>query len=240
MTNTDERSDSPSAAAAMYLEAMFELAEDDLELVQARLADRLGISRPAVSEMVRRLVRDGYVVIDDRRLAFTDEGRAIAETAVRRHRLVERLLVDVLGLGWAEAHELAGEWQSVIDDRTEHAIIDVLGAPTTCPHGNPIPGAGYEQPGLVTLADLVVGDAARVHRVTEQLEVEPGMLVALERAGMVPGTTVRVTSISPDGSLAVKASKAVLALSVSTARGILVTPGDLSAISDQVAGRTQA
>lgn len=186
-------------AAAVYLEALFELSGDDIELLQARLAERLEVSRPALSEMVRRL-RDGLVEVEDR-----------------------RLLVDVFGLGWAEAHEVAGSWQRVIDDRTEAAIIRLLDSPTTCPHGNPIPGSGYDGEHLVPLADLGAGETARVERVTEQLEVEPGMLVGFERVGLIPGVTVRIESVSPDGSVAVNAPGGVLAMAATTARGILVT-----------------
>lgn len=98
-------------AADRYCEAIYELAEDDIDVLQVRIAERLGVSRPAVSEMTSRLVAEGLLASADGRLSLTDLGLRTAESAVRRHRLAERFLVDVLHLGWAEAHELAGSWQ---------------------------------------------------------------------------------------------------------------------------------
>ncbi|MDP2290588.1 MAG: metal-dependent transcriptional regulator [Actinomycetota bacterium] len=225
---------------AAYCEAIFELAEDEIDTVRIRVAERLGVSRAAVSEMVQRLVEMELVRLEGTSIRLTGSGRELAEQSVRRHRLAERLLVDVLGLGWAEAHEIAGTWQHVINDRTEAAIDRVLGSPTTCPHGNPIPGStpdGARTAGLDPMAvgQMAVGSVGTVSRVTEQLEVQPGMLASLEHAGLVPGTRVEVLSIGHDGSLAVRASRGVLALSSATAARILVTPGDLGQISDAVA-----
>jgi DtxR family transcriptional regulator, Mn-dependent transcriptional regulator len=233
-------------AAERYCETIFELAEDDIEVLQVRIAERLGVSRPAVSEMTARLADDGYVTVNAGRLELTEPGRRLAESAVRRHRLAERFLVDVLGLGWAEAHDAAANWQGVIDDRTEPAMVRLLGDPATCPHGNPIPGhelgddGGDDMGGdrghdRVTLASMAVGDVGQVARVTERLEVEPGMLRTLERAGLIPGTRVEVLSVSPDGTLAVRASRQVLSLSSRTADAIMVRPGDLDAVSRELA-----
>lgn len=225
---------------AAYCEAIFELAEDEIDTVRIRVAERLGVSRAAVSEMVQRLVEMDLVHLDGTSIRLTTSGHAVAEQSVRRHRLAERLLVDVLGLGWAEAHEIAGTWQHVINDRTEEAIDRVLGSPTTCPHGNPIPGSTPDGALAVgrdpmAVGQMSVGSVGTVARVTEQLEVQPGMLASLEHAGLVPGTRVEVLSIGHDGSLAVRASRGVLALSSATAARILVTPGDLGQISDAVA-----
>ena len=221
-------------AVERYCEAIFELAEDDIDVLQVRIAERLGVSRPAVSEMTARLVDDGFLAVADGRLALTGAGIATAESAVRRHRLAERFLVDVLGLGWAEAHDAASVWQGVIDDRTEPAIVRLLGDPETCPHGNPIPGKSLGAD-TVALAAMATGDVGQVARVTERLEVEPGMLRTLEAAGLIPGTRVEVLSASPDGTLVVRASKQVLALSSTTASAIMVRPGDLDAISSEMA-----
>lgn len=223
------------SAADRYCEAIYELAEDDIDALQTRIAERLGVSRAAVSEMTARLIVDGYVATGAGRLLLTELGQRTAESAVRRHRLAERLLVDVLGLGWAEAHDLAGTWQGVIDDRTEPAIVQLLHSPATCPHGNPIPGmpgvdgmhlarslAGEAQP----LSGLPAGAVGQVVRVTERLENEPGMLATLEAAGLVPGTRVEVLSVAADGSVAVSASLQVIALSQSTSAAILVRLGD--------------
>jgi DtxR family transcriptional regulator, Mn-dependent transcriptional regulator len=230
------------SAIDRYCEVIYELAEDDIDVLQVRIAERLGVSRPAVSEMTARLVADGLLDSAGGRLAFTDLGLRTAETAVRRHRLAERLLVDVLGLGWAEAHDLAGTWQSVIDDRTEPALVRLLGDPTTCPHGNPIPRVAGSEHGsvaalagdVIPLSDVAVGSVAHVVRVTERLENVPGMLTSLEHAGLVPGTRVEVLSASSDGSIAVRASRDVTSLTAQTAASILVGVGDLARVVTQV------
>jgi DtxR family Mn-dependent transcriptional regulator len=218
-----------------YCEALYELAEDDLESIRARVADRLGVSRPAVSEMVNRLEGLGLVATTERgAVVLTPAGLEIAERSVRRHRLAERLLVDVLGLGWAEAHELAATWQHVVDDRVEAAIDRLLDSPRTCPHGNPIPGRPSPEEG-VRLSALEGGAIAQVQRITEQLEVAPGMLVALEQVGLIPGTRIRVLSRAPDGTRAVQAARGVISVNEHTADAIVVVPGDLSSISDAIA-----
>ncbi|HIF22630.1 MAG TPA: metal-dependent transcriptional regulator, partial [Gemmatimonadetes bacterium] len=129
-----------------YCEAIFELAEDDLDVIQARIADRLEVSRPAVSEMVKRLEKEGLITSDDHVILLTDDGRDLATSVVRRHRLAERFLTDVLGLSWTEAHHEAGRWEHVISPAVEVALDRLLGQPTTCPHGNPIPGSSYSEP----------------------------------------------------------------------------------------------
>ena len=122
-----------------YCEAIYELHEDDVDVIQARIAERLEISRPAVSEMIRRLEAAGLVAIDGA-IKLTTAGNTLAEKVVRRHRLAERFLTDILELSWADAHTEAGKWEHVISEPVEKAMMRVLGDPTTCPHGNPIPG----------------------------------------------------------------------------------------------------
>src|SRR5215216_3772248 len=159
-----------------YCEAIFELTEDDVEVIQARIADRLMVSRPAVSEMIKRLESDGLVSIDHNSISLSTSGQRLAERVVRRHRLAERLLTDVLGLSWADAHKEAGKWEHVISNTVEAAIVRVLDNPTTCPHGNPIPGTAYHAPDSVPLADLSVGAGFLVTRIPEELEFAPGLL----------------------------------------------------------------
>src|SRR3954453_16162710 len=118
-----------------YCETIFELREDDVNVIQARIVDRLGVSRPAVSEMIKRLEANGLVSLNGTNVGLTDAGLRLAERTVRRHRLAERFLTDMLGLSWAEAHREAGKWEHVISDRVEVAITRVLHDPTTCPHG---------------------------------------------------------------------------------------------------------
>ena len=186
-----------------YCEAIFELHEDDVDVIQARIAERLGVSRPAVSEMIRRMESEGLVEVD-RSVQLTAQGGRLAEQVVRRHRLAERLLTDILGLSWAEAHQEAGKWEHVISDNVETAIIRLLEDPTTCPHGNPIPGSAYVPPDTVALSDLAVGAGFTVTRIPEELEFTPGLLEFLEDAAIQPGHTGTVTASSPDGTTTVE------------------------------------
>ncbi|MCB1029875.1 MAG: metal-dependent transcriptional regulator [Acidimicrobiales bacterium] len=186
-----------------YCETIYELHEDDVDVIQARIAERLGVSRPAVSEMIRRMESEGLVEVD-RTVRLTPSGMKLAVTVVRRHRLAERLLTDILGLSWAEAHQEAGRWEHIISDNVEAAIIRLLDDPTTCPHGNPIPGSGYEAPDTIALSALNVGAEFTVTRIPEELEFTPGLLEFLEDASIQPGHTGTVTASSPDGTTTVE------------------------------------
>ena len=182
-----------------YCETIFELAEDDLEVIQARIAERLDVSRPAVSEMVRRLEKADLVRVGDDGLALTNDGRELASSVVRRHRLAERFLTDVLGLTWTEAHHEAGKWEHVISPSVESALDRLLGEPTTCPHGNPIPGSSYREPDTRHLSDVGVGESFTVSRIPEELEFTEGLLQFLEDASVVPGEQGSVTDSHGDG-----------------------------------------
>jgi DtxR family Mn-dependent transcriptional regulator len=189
-----------------YCETIFELGEDGLDVIQARIAERMDVSRPAVSEMIRKMAREGLVeVTDNNEVLLSIDGLALANQVVRRHRLAERFLTDILGLSWAEAHHEAGKWEHVISPVVEAALVRELGNPTTCPHGNPIPGSGYEGPAEATiLGDVPVGESFVVERIPEELEFEPGLLEYLEDAGVVPGRHGMVTASSPDGTTTVE------------------------------------
>ena len=161
------------------------------------------MSRPAVSEMIHRMEDQGLVTVDGS-IRLTDDGLSLAESVVRRHRLAERFLTDMLGLSWADAHTEAGKWEHVISDPVEAALVRVLGEPTTCPHGNPIPGSNYDAPDAVPLDGLSVGDHFKVSRIPEELEFAPGLLEFLEQSHLVPGSRGKVTSASPDGTRTVE------------------------------------
>src|SRR6202011_3240816 len=148
-----------------YLEAIHELEEEGTQVIQARLADRLSHSAPAVSEMIRRLKTEGYLTVEDRDVRLTAKGRARAESVVRKHRLAERLLTDIIGLPWEKAHVEAGRWEHVISDEVEARLVEVLGHPTTCPHGNPIPGSGGSAVETIVLSETHQGDRIRLERV---------------------------------------------------------------------------
>lgn len=207
-----------------YGETIFELAEDDLEVIQARIAERLDVSRPAVSEMIKKMRAEGLVETSrGRTICLTEEGRSLAETVVRRHRLAERFLTDILGLSWAAAHEEAGRWEHVISPAVERALTRVLEDPTTCPHGNPIPGSGYEAPDLVPLSSLAIGRRFTVQRIPEELEFEPGMLVFLEESRITPGSSGTITILSPDGTTTLEIAGQAVGLGSFAASRILVT-----------------
>lgn len=208
-----------------YSETIFELQEDGVEVIQARIAERLDVSRPAVSEMIRRMQREGLIAVDEQaRINLTDSGRSLATTMVRRHRLAERFLTDVLGISWAEAHHEAGRWEHVISPVVEKAMTRVLDDPTTCPHGNPIPGSDYELPtDARPLSELGVADSFSVERIPEELEFQPGQLDFLEGAGLIPGRTGEVLSMAPDGTTTVAMDGRPVGISGFAASRILVT-----------------
>ena len=183
-----------------YCECIFELKEDDVDVIQARIAERLQVSRPAVSEMMRRLETEGLIDTEGG-IRLTKAGQDLAERVVRRHRLAERFLTDVLQLSWAEAHHEAGRWEHVMSESVERAMDRLLGSPTTCPHGNPIPGSDYIQPEASPLSTIDVGAEFVISRIPEELEFTPGLLEFLEESALVPGTNGTVTAISPDGTL---------------------------------------
>lgn len=205
-----------------YCECIFELAEDDVDVIQARIAERLNVSRPAVSEMMRRLEGEGLITTDGG-IALTDTGRNLAERVVRRHRLAERFLTDILQLSWAEAHHEAGKWEHVMSDAVEVAMAEVLGNPSTCPHGNPIPGTAYDDRDFVPLSTVPVGTGFTVRRITEELEFTPGLLEYLESSSLQPGREGVITAASPDGTVTVEIEGNHVGVGAFASARILVT-----------------
>lgn len=218
---TDDRH--PSAD---YLEALYEIVEEHLPPVQAELARWMGASRASVSEHVKRLLGDGLLTVDGRALDFTSAGRAMAVTLVRRHRLAEHLLIDVIGLPWHLAHAEAQRWERVISDLVEDRLVTLLGDPGSCPHGNPIPGSANEvdPSGLRQLTSLTAGDRAVLRRLTEDLELELPVMRFLEDSGLMPGAELRVDGIGPDGSMSVAVARRSVALGAELADNLWVDP----------------
>ncbi|HEX6419106.1 MAG TPA: metal-dependent transcriptional regulator [Acidimicrobiales bacterium] len=209
-----------------YCEAIWELQEDRVDVIQARVAERLNVSRPAVSEMIKRMQGQGFVALDGTRIGLTPDGLRLAEQVVRRHRLAERLLTDILGLSWADAHAEAGKWEHVISEPVEQAINRLLDNPTTCPHGNPIPGSSYDAPDLVALADIPVQGGFTVTRIPEELEFTPGLLEFLEDAAVQPDNRGVVTAVSPDGTVTVDIGGHHVGIGRFAADRILVTASE--------------
>ena len=208
-----------------YLETIWELEEEGIAVIQARLAEHLNVSAPSVSEMIRRLKGEGWVDTEGRSITLTDKGRARAISVVRKHRLAERLLTDVIGLPWHKTHVEACRWEHVISDEVEERIVALLGNPATCPHGNPIPGAGGPERHLSALAGSEPGDHVRLERVTEQVEVDMEALIYLDSHGFVPGAAAEVRSKAPDGTLTLALDQGTIALGPALASQLYVSVG---------------
>jgi DtxR family Mn-dependent transcriptional regulator len=205
-----------------YCECIFELAEDDVDIIQARMAERLQVSRPAVSEMIRKLEAEGLVTNVDS-IKLTASGLELGQRVVRRHRLAERFLTDVLKLSWAEAHHEAGKWEHIMSENVEQALDELLGSPTTCPHGNPIPGSDYVEPDSKPLADQPVGQQFTVRRIPEELEFTPGLLEFLEASSLRPGCSGVITASSPDGTMTVEIDGRHIGVGAFASERIMVT-----------------
>jgi len=205
-----------------YCECIFELKEDDVDVIQARIAERLRVSRPAVSEMMKRLESEGLITSQGG-ICLTESGLRLAERVVRHHRLAEVFLTDVLKLSWAEAHHEAGKWEHIMSDSVEKALNKLLGEPTTCPHGNPIPGSSYKAPDSAPLSGINVGAEFTISRITEELEFEPGLLEFLETSAIQPGNRGTVTASSPDGTLTVEIGGNHVGVGAFASERILVT-----------------
>jgi len=186
----------------MYLRTILELEEENIVPLRARISERLGHSGPTVSQTVGRMERDGLVIVsEDRRLELTESGRGKAVDVMRKHRLAERLLADVIGLDWAYVHDEACRWEHVMSEQVERRLVELLGHPTESPYGNPIPGlevigaeasGEFEQGvvGLVARMNVVGGPiSGTVRRLAEPAQVDPELLQQLRTAGVVPGGT---------------------------------------------------
>jgi DtxR family Mn-dependent transcriptional regulator len=184
-----------------YCECLYELDEDQIELIQARIADRLNVSRASVSEMIKRMQAEGLVDLTGPRIALTEKGKTLAEGVVRKHRLAECFLIDVLGLPWATAHHEACKWEHVITDEVAVALAKMLGHPTACPHGNRIPGSNYQSVPFTKLSDLEIGKSFIIVRISEELEETAGVLDSLEANRMFPGCEGVVTNKSKEGEI---------------------------------------
>lgn len=177
-----------------YLEAILSIEEEGVTPLRARLVERLGLSAAAVSETVNRLADQGFVELaGDRSLHLTHKGRSLATTVVRRHRLAERLLTDVIGLEWEKVHKEAGRWEHAISADVEEKLVELLGDPATCPHGNPIPGSkrAKRRDPVVALAHAEHGSVT-VARISEKLEMNDDALALIAAARLIPGASATV------------------------------------------------
>jgi DtxR family Mn-dependent transcriptional regulator len=190
----------------MYLRTIFELEEEGVVPLRARIAERLGQSGPTVSQTVARMERDGLLAVaDNRHLELTAEGRSRAISVMRKHRLAERLLVDIIGLEWEQVHTEACRWEHVMSDAVERKLVALLGNPTTSPYGNPIPGldelgvgepATSIEPDLVRLDEVARrgGGTVEVRRIAEHVQLDPALMADLHKVDAVPGNIVQVAA----------------------------------------------
>jgi len=207
-----------------YLETIHSLQEEGTPVIQVRIAERLGRSAPSVSEMLDRLADEGYVRREGRVVELTKPGAVLAAKVVRRHRLAERFLVDVIGLPWHKAHLEAGVWEHAISDDVEERLVVILGNPSTCPHGNPIPGsdAPISTEQQRPLADIEPGTKVRLERISEAVEIDMGSLVYLDEHGFIPGATAVVSSRAPDGTLLLEVGDSTVAFGSDLSRRLFV------------------
>jgi DtxR family Mn-dependent transcriptional regulator len=196
----------------MYLRTIYELVEEGIVPLRARIAERLHQSGPTVSQTVARMERDGLLTVEgDRHLQLTDVGLHAATRVMRKHRLAERLLVDVIGLDWAEVHEEACRWEHVMSESVERRLLELLDHPTESPYGNPIPGLaelGGDQhvegfmTGVSSLSEAAGPEAGQVQvrRISEEMQKDALLMSVLRRVGAQPGESVAVVA-TDDGVL---------------------------------------
>jgi DtxR family transcriptional regulator, Mn-dependent transcriptional regulator len=193
--------ESLSATVEEYLETIYNMSAENEAVIGARLAEKFDVSAPTVTEMLKRLVRDGYIEMDNKRqVTLTEAGNQAAEAVLRRHRLTERFLVDMLGMQWHQVHEEACRLEHFISGAVESRVIESLNNPTTCPHGNPIPGSVpsartyLKDQGAVRLSTLTAGAKATILLISEVVEDEEALILYLHEKGLTPGTPLTVLS----------------------------------------------
>ena len=198
-----------SATVEEYLETIYNMSMEDEVVIGARLAEKFGVAPPTVTEMLKRLMRDGYVEMDNKRqVTLTEAGNTAAEAVLRRHRLTERFLVDMLGMQWHQVHEEAHRLEHFISGAVEARVIANLHNPTTCPHGNPIPGSvenarSYlKDRGAIRLSTVEAGETATILLISEVVEDEEALILYLHERGLTPGTQLTVLAQQGTGEQA--------------------------------------
>jgi DtxR family transcriptional regulator, iron-dependent repressor len=190
-----------SSVVEDYLQILHYLTRDGFPVIAARLAERLNVSAPTVTATLQRMERDGLIEHGPRKeIRFTPEGRQAAEDIVRRHALAERLLTDLLKMPWHESHEEAHGVEHVMTPKIEARLLKALGNPTTCPHGNPIPGLGALAPDEFPLNQAHTGDHLKIQRITEEAEEDPQLMKYLQEHGVEPGAEVNVRDATPSSA----------------------------------------
>jgi DtxR family Mn-dependent transcriptional regulator len=187
-----------------YLQVIHYMTRDGVPVIAARLAERMAVTPPTVTATLHRMERDGLVEHGPRKeILFTDKGRHMAEGIVRRHALAERLLTDLLKMPWHESHEEAHGVEHAMTPSLEARLLHALGNPTTCPHGNPIPGLGALAPDEFPLDQARSGDDVLIQRITEEAEEDLQLMRYLEEHGVAPGAQMRVREATTFNGLVV-------------------------------------
>jgi DtxR family Mn-dependent transcriptional regulator len=192
MMKTDELL---SATVEEYLETIYNISMENEVVIGARLAERFQVAAPTVTEMLKRLVRDGYIEMDNKRhVTLTEAGDKAAEAVLRRHRLTERFLVDMLGMQWHQVHEEACRLEHFISGAVQARVISNLSNPTTCPHGNPIPGqvpnarSYLKDHQALRLCNVAIGEPVTILCISEVVEDEEALILYLHQKGLTPDT----------------------------------------------------
>lgn len=194
-----------TATVEEYLETIYNMTAEKEVVIGARLAEKFHVSPPTVTEMLKRLVRDGYIEMDQKRqVSLTESGYCAAEAVLRRHRLTERFLVDMLGMQWHQVHEEACRLEHFISGAVEERVLASLNFPTTCPHGNPIPGqvpsarSYLQDQGAIRLSMVSEGEVVKILCISEVVEDEEALIRYLHDKGMTPG--IELTMLTPSGT----------------------------------------
>jgi DtxR family Mn-dependent transcriptional regulator len=197
--NARLRGTETTASIQDYLAAIYDLAGSGKPVIGARLAKHMKVSPPAVTEALQRMARAGYIRFGSgKEISLTQKGKALAEVMARRHRLLERWLTDILGLDWTEAHEEAHRLEHALSPKVEDRLAAILGMPSTCPHGNPIPGmAGPSATHPFPLDQAKEGTTVVVERITEEAEADRKLLAHLWQNGVRPGTRLAIQEVAP-------------------------------------------
>lgn len=215
---------SRTQAMDAYLEAIYVIQAEGEQVLASKIADYMNVSRPTVSQTLQRMNAAGLVSSgENKEVLLTDDGRKRAEEIVRKHRLLERWLTDVLGLDWADAHVEAGRLENSVSPLVESRLEELLGHPTTCPHGNVIPGSGYVQPKGFPLTEAPVDKPLEVIRIVEVAEEDLELLRFLYKAGFVPGSRVKALAQHQfEAGVSVEVQGDTLSLDSAVAERILV------------------
>lgn len=190
--------DGPTEKMREYLEVIYYLSARNEPVIGARLAEWMNVTPPTVTNIVQRMEEQGYIQRDGRgEIKFTDVGFTLAEAMVKRHRILERFLVDIMGIPWHKIHEEAVRLEHSLSPLMEERIAALVGQSTTCPHGNPIPGSGAGYVGKLRLDRAAVGSRFMLRRIVEEAEEDSELMRYLQNIGLTPGEVFEVADQSP-------------------------------------------